>query len=167
MITIAHFDGAQVIPMHRDTHKDEHVVAIDRLGARLGEHRLRASPAGYMDLERWAVGMGDVATFGVEGTRSFGAGLARFLSVRGHTVIEVNRPDRFPTMSGQAWQERSHRCRSSPDASGCGRRSAGFTEVRDARRRDDPSPQGRKGLRAEGANPGHRPDEGAGRDRPC
>ena len=94
MTTIAHFDGARVV-VGVDTHKDEHVaVAIDGLGTRLGEHRLRATPAGYSDLERWATDLGDMAAFGVEGTGSFGAGLARFLSARGHTVIEVSRPDR-------------------------------------------------------------------------
>ena len=35
-----------------------------------------------------------VRAFGVEGTGSYGAGLARFLSSRGFTVVEVNRPDR-------------------------------------------------------------------------
>jgi len=91
---IAHLDGARVV-VGVDTHKDEHVaVAVNGLGTRLGEHRLRATSVGYVGLERWAVGMGDVATFGVEGTGSFGAGLARFLSLRGHTVIEVSRPDR-------------------------------------------------------------------------
>ena len=94
MTTIAHSEGARVV-IGVDTHKDEHVaVAVDRLGTRLGEHRLRVSPAGYAGLERWAIDMGDVAAFGVEGTGSFGAGLARFLSGRGHTVIEVSRPDR-------------------------------------------------------------------------
>ena len=94
MITIAHLDGARVV-VGVDTHKDEHVaVAIDGLGTRLGEHRLRSTPTGYAGLERWAAGMGDVVGFGVEGTGSFGAGLARFLSGRGHTVIEVSRPGR-------------------------------------------------------------------------
>ena len=32
--------------------------------------------------------------FGIEGTGSYGAGLARFLASLGQTVIEVNRPDR-------------------------------------------------------------------------
>ena len=32
--------------------------------------------------------------FGIEGTGSYGAGLARNLSSLGQTVIEVNRPDR-------------------------------------------------------------------------
>ena len=35
-----------------------------------------------------------MATFGVEGTGSYGAGLARFLSGRDHRVVEVIRPDR-------------------------------------------------------------------------
>jgi transposase len=69
-------------------------VAVNGLGTRLGEHRFRVTSTGYVGLERWAVGMGDVVGFGVEGTGSFGAGLARFLSGRGHTVIEVSRPDR-------------------------------------------------------------------------
>ncbi len=94
MSKIAHLAVAGVI-VGVDTHKDEHVaVAIDALGARLGEHRLQANPAGYLGLERWATGMGNVTTFGVEGTGSYGAGLARFLSSRGHSVIEVSRPDR-------------------------------------------------------------------------
>lgn len=91
---IAHFDAARVV-VGVDTHKDEHVaVAINGLGTHLGEYRHRTTPVGYADLERWAIGLGDVAAFGVEGTGSFGAGLARFLSSQGHTVIEVNRPDR-------------------------------------------------------------------------
>ena len=87
MTKIAHFDAARVV-VGVDTHKDEHVaVAINGLGTRLGECRHRTTPAGYADLERWAIGLGDVAAFGVEGTGSFGAGLARFLSGQGHTVI--------------------------------------------------------------------------------
>ena len=49
---------------------------------------------GYEELERWSRNLGRVHTFGVEGTGSYGAGLARFLTGRGYTVIEVNRPDR-------------------------------------------------------------------------
>lgn len=37
---------------------------------------------------------GRVAAFGVEGTGSWGAGLARALSQQGHRVVEVDRPDR-------------------------------------------------------------------------
>ena len=38
--------------------------------------------------------MGQVDAFGVEGTGSYGAGLARYLRHSGSRVIEVNRPDR-------------------------------------------------------------------------
>jgi hypothetical protein len=38
--------------------------------------------------------MGSVQAFGIEGTGSYGAGLWRFLRERGHTVVEVNRPNR-------------------------------------------------------------------------
>ncbi len=78
-----------------DTHKDQHVaVAVDQLGARLCEHRVATTTQGYADLERWSRGLGEVNAFGIEGTGSYGMGLARFLSSRGYTVVEVNRPDR-------------------------------------------------------------------------
>ena len=78
-----------------DTHQDEHVaVAIDQQGVRLGQRRSPATTWGYGDLEQWSRGLGEVSAFGVEGTGSYGAGLARFLIGRGHSVVEVNRPDR-------------------------------------------------------------------------
>jgi transposase len=78
-----------------DTHKDEHVaVAIDQLGARLSEYRVATTTKGYADLERWSCSLGEVRAFGVEGTGAYGAGLARFLTSRGRTVVKVNRPDR-------------------------------------------------------------------------
>ena len=78
-----------------DTHQDEHVaVAIDQQGVRLAERHTPASSYGYGELERWSHTLGEVRAFGVEGTGSYGAGLARFLTGRGFTVIEVNRPDR-------------------------------------------------------------------------
>lgn len=87
--------GTASVVIGVDTHKDAHVaVAVDFLGARLGEHRLAATTQGYLDLDRWARSLGEVAVFGIEGTGSYGAGLARFLAGRGYAVIEVNRPDR-------------------------------------------------------------------------
>ena len=78
-----------------DTHKDQHVaVAIDGLGVRLDEKHVPVATCGYEELERWSRNLGQVHTFGVEGTGSYGAGLARFLTGQGYTVIEVNRPDR-------------------------------------------------------------------------
>ena len=78
-----------------DTHKDQHVaVAIDGLGGRLGDYGLSADPDGYEQLVVWAGDLGTVVRFGVEGTGSYGSGLARFLRRNGHIVIEVSRPPR-------------------------------------------------------------------------
>jgi transposase len=78
-----------------DTHKDVHVaVALDHLGVRLAELHVPTTRAGYSRLEHWAIRLGAVEAFGIEGTGSYGAGVARFLRVRGHRVVEVNRPDR-------------------------------------------------------------------------
>ena len=78
-----------------DTHQERHVaVAIDRLGVRLDQQEAPATTCGYQEIERWAQGIGRVRAFGIEGTGSYGAGVARFLTGRGHAVVEVNRPDR-------------------------------------------------------------------------
>lgn len=78
-----------------DTHKDEHVaVALDGLGARLGEISIAANATGYSELVMWADRRGTVAVFGVEGTGSYGSGLARFLRRQGRRVTEVSRPAR-------------------------------------------------------------------------
>ena len=78
-----------------DTHKDTHVAAArDQLGRRLGTTQVPASSAGYAQLLSWAHALGEVVAWGVEGTGSYGAGLARFLAAHGQRVVEVNRPDR-------------------------------------------------------------------------
>ena len=93
---VAHQDNRAVgVVVGVDTHKDEHVaVAIDGQGARLGERRAIAATCGYEDLERWSRSLGEVRAFGIEGTGSYGVGIARFMTGRGYAVIEVNRPDR-------------------------------------------------------------------------
>ncbi len=78
-----------------DTHKDEHLaVALDGLGGRLAELTIAANPEGYGRLLGWADDLGTVAVFGVEGTGSYGSGLARFLRRHGRKVVEVSRPPR-------------------------------------------------------------------------
>lgn len=78
-----------------DTHKYVHVaVAIDTLGARLGHRSFVVDSAGYRDLVDWAEAHGRVDAFGIEGTGSYGAGLASAARRRGHRVVEVNRGDR-------------------------------------------------------------------------
>ncbi len=76
-----------------DTHLDFHVaVAIDHLGRRLGESSVPTTPKGYEKLLCWAEGFGSVRCAGVEGTSSYGTGLARHLRSRGIEVLEVERP---------------------------------------------------------------------------
>jgi transposase len=78
-----------------DTHKYSHVaVALDSFGARLGERLVQANRGGYAQLEAWATSLGRVQAFGIEGTGSYGVGLASFLRRAGHRIIEVNRGDR-------------------------------------------------------------------------
>ena len=78
-----------------DTHKDLHVAAArDQLGRRLATTQAPATPGGYATLLGWAQALGEVQAWGVEGTGSYGAGLARFLAAHHQQVLEVNRPDR-------------------------------------------------------------------------
>ena len=78
-----------------DTHKHTHAaVAVTGLGTRVGELTIRVGLGGYRELEAWAPSLGAVRAFGIEGTGSYGAGLARFLRAAGHTVHEAGRPDR-------------------------------------------------------------------------
>ena len=79
-----------------DTHKDRHAaVTIDGLGGRLDELSVPATSRGYAQLLAWAQEQGHVVAFGVEGTGSYGIGLARFLRRHGYEVIEVSRPARM------------------------------------------------------------------------
>jgi transposase len=78
-----------------DTHKDVHVaVALNQLGRHLGELSVPTTTKGYEKLLRWAEGFGPVGCAGVEGTGSYGAGLARRLKAAGISVMEVERPKR-------------------------------------------------------------------------
>jgi transposase len=78
-----------------DTHAGVHVAAaLDPAGGLLGIAEFPATAAGYAGLAGWLAGFGPVALAGVEGTGSYGAGLARYLAGAGIPVVEVNRPDR-------------------------------------------------------------------------
>ena len=78
-----------------DTHADTHVAAvIDPLGRHLGQASFDTTVAGFKALLAWATEFGTITVAGVEGTGAYGAGLARFLTVEGVTVVEVDRPDR-------------------------------------------------------------------------
>ena len=78
-----------------DTHLDKHVgVIIDGLGKFLGNLSIETNFVGYQQLLKWAQSFGDLQRAGIEGTGTYGAGLARFLSEQGIQVLEINRPDR-------------------------------------------------------------------------
>ena len=78
-----------------DTHKHVHVaVAIDSWGIRLRDQAFVADSGGYQALITWAETHGRIEAFGVEGTGSYGAGLARAVRRAEHRVVEVNRGDR-------------------------------------------------------------------------
>lgn len=78
-----------------DTHAEVHVAAaLDPLGGLLGTREFPATAAGYAGLLGWLGKFGDVALVGVEGTGSYGAGLARYLAKHGVRVVEVDRADR-------------------------------------------------------------------------
>src|ERR1019366_10241155 len=78
-----------------DTHLDVHVAAaLDPVGGLLGTEGFTADPAGYKAMLSWLEGFGEVAKVGMEGTGSYGAGLARFLRRQGIEVVEVDRQSR-------------------------------------------------------------------------
>ena len=88
-------DVADEVVLGVDTHLDFHVaVALDQLGRRLGKVNVPTTPEGYERLLRWAEGFGPVRCVGIEGTGSYGAGLARHLKAAGIAVAEVERPKR-------------------------------------------------------------------------
>jgi transposase len=78
-----------------DTHgRTHHGAVIDSVGQVLGDQEFEATAAGYRCLLTWIASFGSVRAVGVEGTGTYGAGLARYLSANQVRVIEVDRPDR-------------------------------------------------------------------------
>jgi transposase len=78
-----------------DTHADVHVAAaLDPIGGLLGVEEFPVTPAGYALLLGWLGGFGTVCLVGIEGTGSYGAGLARHVTAAGVRVAGVDRSDR-------------------------------------------------------------------------
>jgi len=122
-------EDTRVITGGVDTHADVQVAAaLDPVGGLLGVREFPATAAGYVSLLGWLGGFGTVALVGVEGTGSYGAGLARHLAAAGIRVVEVDRADR---------QDRRRRGKSDPlDAVSAARaaqsgRAAGAAKGRD------------------------------------
>lgn len=87
-----------------DTHKDTHHVAVVAAGTgvRLGDLKVPATPAGYERLLGFVGSFGTVSLIGVEGTNSYGAGLARSLTTAGVAIREVIRPKRAQRRRGKS-----------------------------------------------------------------
>ena len=78
-----------------DTHLQVHVAAVvDEVGGVLGVESFPTTEAGYARLVAWLGSFGPVGRVGVEGTGSYGAGLARHLARAELDVVEVDRPNR-------------------------------------------------------------------------
>jgi len=87
-------------PKPRNHHRDRYAQGHPRgrglecVGSRVGATIVPVNRIGYRCVDAWARSFGTVTAFGIEGTGSYGAGLARALREAGHHVLEVNRPDR-------------------------------------------------------------------------
>ena len=75
-----------------DTHANTHHAAVldAGTGELLADRQFRADRAGYAALAEFALAYGEPARFGVEGTNSYGAGLARHLHRNGFDVAEIS-----------------------------------------------------------------------------
>jgi transposase len=94
-MTMTIVEAARGVTGGVDTHLEVHVAAaLDPLGGLLGTERFETNAAGYKALLGWLGSFGDVSKVGVEGTGSYGSGLARYLKRVGVEVLEVDRPDR-------------------------------------------------------------------------
>jgi len=93
MPTIA--DAGRLVTGGVDTHAEVHVAGmVDQAGRVLGTQEFPATTKGYQALLAWMRSHGELVKAGVEGTGSYGAGLARYLAAAGVQVTEVIRPNR-------------------------------------------------------------------------
>src|SRR6266568_3624825 len=80
-----------------DTHRDEHVLAgvVAPGGAVVARRAVAANARGYAQALRFADGYASGRrVWAVEGVGHYGAALARYLSGRGETVLEIGRGPR-------------------------------------------------------------------------
>jgi transposase len=88
-----------------DTHRDTHTAALLRAtGAVVATTVVDASRGGYQALLDFALqhALGPRLVWAVEGTRSYGIGLTRFLHTHGQVVVEVDHPRRPARRRGKS-----------------------------------------------------------------
>jgi transposase len=118
-----------------------------------------ATAGGYARLLGWLGGFGTVALAGIEGTGSYGAGLARHVTAAGVRVVEVDRSDR---------QDRRRQGKSDPLDAVSAARAAQSGRARGAPRRrsgGDPRADGRPAQRRRRTHPDDQPGQGPDPDR--
>jgi hypothetical protein len=94
-VTLTIVDEARAVTGGVDTHAGSHMAAaLDRIGGLLGVQEFPATPDGYARLLAWLRMFGTVSLAGIEGTGSYGAGLARHITGAGIRVAGVDRSDR-------------------------------------------------------------------------
>ncbi len=88
-------DSAQAVTGGVDTHAEVNVAAVvDAIGRVLGTEEFPTTAGGDQAVLAWMRRHGRLVKVGVEGTGSYGAGLARYLAAQGVEVVEVIRPNR-------------------------------------------------------------------------
>jgi hypothetical protein len=86
-----------------DTHTDTHAACLlDHLGREIAAITIPADPPGCRMLLAWAKrnAPGPRLAWAIEGTRSHGLGLTRYLQGHGQAVIEAGRPPRASKRPG-------------------------------------------------------------------
>ncbi len=75
-----------------DSHKDTiHVAVITAIGSNVADREFPTTQAGYRRAVGWLIEHGPLAAVGIEGTSSYGVGIATAVTTAGIRVIEVNR----------------------------------------------------------------------------
>jgi transposase len=80
-----------------DTHRDSHEVEIALpTGTVIGTRKISNDTSGFAELLAWVVDLapGPRVIVSIEGTRSYGVGLARAVAAAGLTVVECEQPNR-------------------------------------------------------------------------
>jgi len=99
------FAGQQDYVVGVDTHRDRHALAViaAATGALVLETEIDADRCGYeLALALAGEHARESRLWAIEGSGSYGAGLARFLAARGEQVVEVERPQRQERRQGKS-----------------------------------------------------------------